>query len=194
MKAVFADTFYYYALLNPDDEMHEAARDFTVSFQGTVVTTAWVLTELGDGLARVPNRPLFLDLVAELRTDPDVIVISPDPQIFEEGLALFRERPDKDWSLTDCISFVVMKREGIRAAALGNPPSPFADTCGVSNSTTTDVEAERHRLRMALEELTTAQRVYAGNPIALGVIKGRIEKIRDRLYDLEKAQRTPQSK
>ncbi|HXE52632.1 MAG TPA: hypothetical protein VN541_06420 [Tepidisphaeraceae bacterium] len=64
----------------------------------------------------------------------------------------------------------------------------------MSNSTTTDVEAERHRLRVALEELATAQRVYAGNPIALGVVKGRIEKIRDRLYELEKAQRTSQSK
>ena len=71
-----------------------------------------------------------------------------------------------------------------------NPPSCFADTDRVSNSTTTDIEAERHRLRSALEELNTAQRVYSGNPIALGVIKGRIEKIRDRLYEIDKTQRT----
>ena len=31
----------------------------------------------------------------------------------EEGLGLYESRPDKEWSLTDCISFVVMKKEGI---------------------------------------------------------------------------------
>jgi len=53
MNRVFADAFYYFALLNPADEMHSAAREFTVGFAGTMVTTAWVLTEVGDGLARL---------------------------------------------------------------------------------------------------------------------------------------------
>jgi predicted nucleic acid-binding protein len=120
MNLVFADTFYYFALLNPDDEMHEAAVAFTAAFAGTMVTTAWVLTELGDGLARVPNRALFLGLVAQLRSDGDVFIVSPDAELFEKGLELYSRRPDKDWSLTDCISFAVMQNKSITDALTGD--------------------------------------------------------------------------
>lgn len=120
MNLVFADAFYYFALLNPEDEMHAAARDFTAGFAGTMVTTAWVLTEVGDGLARVPNRPLYLQLVSGLRTDPDVIIVPPDAELFEKGLSLYAQRPDKDWSLTDCISFIVMTQERIADALTGD--------------------------------------------------------------------------
>ena len=47
MTAVFADAFYYFALVNPDDDRHKQAREFTASFTGRVVTTAWIMTELG---------------------------------------------------------------------------------------------------------------------------------------------------
>lgn len=87
MKAVFADAFYYFTLLNPNDETHAAARDFTAGLTGTMLTTAWVLTEVGDGLARVPNRPRFLRLVSDLRSDPDVNIVPPDADLFEKGLS-----------------------------------------------------------------------------------------------------------
>ncbi len=40
--------------------------------------------------------------------------------LLEQGLALYTRRSDKDWSLTDCISFVVMKAEGIEEALTGD--------------------------------------------------------------------------
>ena len=43
-------------------------------------------------------------------------VIAPDSNIFAQGIELYRNRPDKSWSLTDCISFVVMDREGVKDA------------------------------------------------------------------------------
>jgi hypothetical protein len=52
MTTVFADTFYYFALLNAADGRHQQASEFTASFTGKIVTTAWVMTEVGDGLAR----------------------------------------------------------------------------------------------------------------------------------------------
>ena len=116
MKTVFADAFYYFALLSPTSTYHREAHKFTASFSGTMVTTAWVLTEVGDGLSRVPNRPLFLELIDELDLDPDVIIVEPEKRLYEEGLALFRDRLDKDCTLTDCISLVVMKVEGIADA------------------------------------------------------------------------------
>jgi predicted nucleic acid-binding protein len=51
MKTCFADTYFYLALLNPDDEAHEAAVALNRELTTPMVTTAWVLTEVGDALA-----------------------------------------------------------------------------------------------------------------------------------------------
>jgi predicted nucleic acid-binding protein len=49
-----------------------------------------------------------------------VLIVGPEPETFTQGIELYRNRPDKNWSLTDCISFVVMKREGITEALTGD--------------------------------------------------------------------------
>lgn len=120
MKTVFADTFYYLALLNPADNRHQQARAYTAAFNGRMVTTSWVLVELADALANSLSRPAFLKTLAQLRADPDVTILPPDNDPFEDGLRLYAARPDKEWSLTDCISFIVMQREGITEALTGD--------------------------------------------------------------------------
>jgi len=70
-------------------------------------------------MAAPANRPAFLDLVGELASDPNVMVVE-EPSSFREGVALFRDRPDKHWSLTDCISFAIMGRLEIRDALTGD--------------------------------------------------------------------------
>jgi len=55
-------------------------------------------------------------LLDDLQADANVRVIAPDQELFELGVELYRNRIDKSWSLTDCISFVVMEREGIKEA------------------------------------------------------------------------------
>jgi predicted nucleic acid-binding protein len=113
MTAVFADTFYFIALLSPGDESHSKAVEFTRRFTGRLVTTAWVLTELADGLVESHARERFVDFYDRLRVRDDVVIIPCTPELFDEGIELFRQRPDKKWSLTDCISFVVMQRENV---------------------------------------------------------------------------------
>jgi uncharacterized protein len=120
MSTVFADSFYYFALLNPDDEGHRRAADWTAGFDGSPVTTAWVLTEVADGMARPGLRQAFQNLYDGLLDDPQVFVEPPDQDLFDQGIALFLARPDKDWSLTDCISFVVMQRRRIPEALTGD--------------------------------------------------------------------------
>jgi hypothetical protein len=56
MNAVFADTFYFLALLNADDEAHLRVDQFAADPTRALVTTAWVLTELADGLAGTRGR------------------------------------------------------------------------------------------------------------------------------------------
>ena len=116
MKTVFADSFYFFALVNDRDPAHQRALAFLQSFRGRLMTTGWILTELGDGLASPANRTSFLTTLNLLKSEPHVTVVGCSDQLLEAGIDLYRERPDKSWSLTDCISFVVMRDEGLTDA------------------------------------------------------------------------------
>jgi predicted nucleic acid-binding protein len=120
MTMVFADTFYYIAFLSPSDEAHEQAKAFTQNYSGKMLTTEWVLTELADGLAAPVTRQRCVAFIDWLRSDADVKIVPASTDLFNAGLTLYRTRDDKKWSLTDCISFLVMEREGIREVLTGN--------------------------------------------------------------------------
>jgi predicted nucleic acid-binding protein len=132
MNACFADTSYYIALVNPGDEAHGAASDYTAAFDGSVVTTDWVLVELANFLADPPNRGLFLEILSDLRGDPRVTIIAADPPLFDRGVELYAGRADKAWSLTDCISFVVMRDRRTRRSAHHRPPLRAGRLSGVA--------------------------------------------------------------
>ena len=121
MKMVFAETFYFLALVNEKDPAHARAAGFLRAYRGRLVTTGWILTEVGDGLAHPRNRPSFVLLEQTLRNEPNVTILPWSEQLFRAGVDLFRQHPDKEWSLTDCISFAVMQREGIAEALTGDP-------------------------------------------------------------------------
>lgn len=119
MTRVFADTFYFLALLNKHDEAHAKA----VAYSGLIdklVTTEWVLTELADGLASSRHRKVFVQTREALIADDDALVVMFEEALYQEGIRLYADRGDKQWSLTDCISFVVMKRESITDALTGD--------------------------------------------------------------------------
>jgi len=116
VKAVFADSFYFFALLNPNDAAHQRAADFARSFEGLIVSTAWVFTELGDGLAAPRDRGVFVRWLDRFSTDTACRLILPTPALFQAGTDLYRVRSDKSWSLTDCLAFVTMAQEGIAEA------------------------------------------------------------------------------
>jgi predicted nucleic acid-binding protein len=120
MKSVFADTFYYLAVLNADDAAHERAVLASERISGQVITTAWVLTEVADALAAPERRPDFLALLHTLKGDPEVTIVAASGDLFDAGIDLYARRQDKDWSLTDCISFVVMREQSITEALTGD--------------------------------------------------------------------------
>jgi uncharacterized protein len=119
MIRVFADTFFFLALLNKHDEAHAKALTYS-GLIDKLVTTEWVLTELADGLAASRHRKMFVQTRDDLLADGDAQIISFEKHLYEEGIRLYDGRPDKEWSLTDCISFVVMKRESIGEALTGD--------------------------------------------------------------------------
>jgi len=120
MRPLFADTSYYLGLLNPNDQWHETVMRFTASFDGAILTTAWVLTELANAMSRPDNRGVCVSFIEDLRADPRVTIVAPSQALFDQGFQLYASRLDKDWSLTDCISFVVMRRQGLTEALTGD--------------------------------------------------------------------------
>jgi uncharacterized protein len=120
MRVVFADTFYFLALWNPQDAGHAKALAFTDGYLDAMLTTDWIVTELADALARPPNRARFLRLFRILQQQKELTIIPASRTLLEEGLEFYEVRPDKEWSLTDCISFVVMQKNGIIEALTGD--------------------------------------------------------------------------
>jgi predicted nucleic acid-binding protein len=120
MNAVFADSFYFFALLNERDSAHDKAAAFTQEFRGRIYTTDAVLLEVGDGLATPSRRAVFQPLVASLQANPRVSILPCLSDLMRDAVALYAQRTDKAWSLTDCLSFVVMQREGITEALTGD--------------------------------------------------------------------------
>ena len=116
MNAVFADTSYYVALLSTVDRHHQRAHEFAQSWRGRVVLTDYVIIELGNALSAVARRQNLVPLVESLKQNRKVEIIPANEELLERGLELFGQRPDKDWSLTDCISFVDMQDYGLTEA------------------------------------------------------------------------------
>jgi uncharacterized protein len=119
MSLVFADTGFYVALVNPSDQHHLAAVREAQRLAG-VVTTDYILLELANFLRRPNQRTLFLEIERDLRCDDTSIIIPASRELMDRGIELFKNRPDKDWSLTDCISFVAMKDHGVTEALTGD--------------------------------------------------------------------------
>lgn len=120
MKPVFADMFYCVALLLAKDAAHHKAVAVTTRLKSPVVTTAWVLAELANTMASPPNRHIFMSFFEALRQSPDVTIVPASRSLFVKDMALYGARQDKSWSLTDCISFVVMQQHRIREALTGD--------------------------------------------------------------------------
>lgn len=116
MTTVFADTSFYVALTSERDSLHPRAAEFLAGHPGGILTTKFVLLEVANFVRRAAVRQVFTDLMAIIRTDGQTTILPLSDDSFDRGESLFAARKDKDWSLTDCISFVVMQERGITDA------------------------------------------------------------------------------
>ena len=116
MRPIFVDTSYYVALFGPGDSHHDAAVHIGQSLRIPIIVTEFVLVELGNIMSRVGDRQIVIDFILQLRADPDAIIIPASSVLFQLGYDLYSARGDKDWSMTDCTSFVVMRERGLTDA------------------------------------------------------------------------------
>jgi uncharacterized protein len=117
-KRLFVDTSYVLALFNTADEFHEKAKELKdlTSRPNTLVTTEAILLEIGNSLAKQNVRQKGATIINGFYKSENIEVASITTALIKEGLEFFEKRQDKDWGLTDCISFVVMHKYGIRQA------------------------------------------------------------------------------
>lgn len=113
---VFLDTFALIAWVHARDAAHPPVKAYLDQFTGRIVTTEWVLLEFADAFAKASVKQYALRAIERIRQHPMFEVISYDPAIFQAGFNLYADRPDKDWSLTDCISFAIMNQRGLTDA------------------------------------------------------------------------------
>ena len=120
MPRIFVDASYYIALLNSADSFHNLAlrvgRDVDARKDASLITTESVLDELlSFASGRGPGmRNAAVQLVDRAQANPSVTVLGQTSDIFRRGVELYRRRPDKTYSLTDCMSMVVCTDQGIR--------------------------------------------------------------------------------
>jgi predicted nucleic acid-binding protein len=112
----FLDTSYILALVNTRDRFHERARATSRQVSPRFVTTEAVLVEVGNSLAQEKWRPLGVKTLDWLRHSPDIEIVAVDSSLLDRATALYGARMDKEWGLTDCISFVVMQERGLTNA------------------------------------------------------------------------------
>jgi predicted nucleic acid-binding protein len=120
VKPCFADTYFFLAWWNRRDFAHDRVQEFLAGYSGRLLTTRWVLMEVADGFASSKMRRDVRRLFAEIEGDELITIVEAVESLYRRGLALYDARPDKDWSLTDCISFVVMADEGLTEALTGD--------------------------------------------------------------------------
>jgi predicted nucleic acid-binding protein len=120
VTTVFADSFFFLALLNERDDSHATAVAFSQRRNLRIITTRWVLVEVADALCAPKWRGHAIKLLDHTERLAAFTIVADSDAWFQRGTALFRERSDKHWSLTDCISFVVMADSRLTEALTGD--------------------------------------------------------------------------
>ena len=119
MAEFFLDSSYAIALSAPTDQYHERAVNLAQQLEAAsarLITTRVVLLAIGNALAKLRYRPAATALLAALEDDPTVDIVPLSETLYGRAFELFRDRPDKEWGLTDCVSFVVMQDRGLTDA------------------------------------------------------------------------------
>jgi len=113
---ILLDTGYVVALFSPDDALHERAVAWSRHLNEPLLVTEYVLWECVNTFSRPKDRPSAHALIQYVRSDPACELVHATPGLLAAGLQLHGDRPDKEWSLTDCVSFHLMWERSVTRA------------------------------------------------------------------------------
>ena len=117
MNEVFADAFYWIALANPADQWHDAVKQFDEANPNVpLVTTEEILTELLNFYAKagIYRQKIVGAMCEQVLLHPNITIVLQSHESFAQGFELYRQRADKGYSLTDCISMITCREHNIQ--------------------------------------------------------------------------------
>lgn len=120
MSVVFADAFYFIARLNRRDQYHERVLQFSRDFRAQLLTSDWVLMEVADALAKSECRERVREFIHYLRQTATCEIVPASREWLDQALDLYHQHADKEWTLTDCVSFVIMRKRDVIEALTGD--------------------------------------------------------------------------
>jgi uncharacterized protein len=118
-RLVFLDTSFALAMENIDDPLHASALSLErkLADAKTAFVLHWgIILEIGDGYAKIGRRTKGLKILDRFMKEEGFYIFPLTDSLFFNGLSIYQSRLDKAWGLTDCISFALMKQEGIQDA------------------------------------------------------------------------------
>lgn len=119
MKPLFIDADYVIALEASDDQHHAAALRYwhgLIKALPPLINTSYVFDEVVTFFNSRNRHVKAVEVGHNLLQSPSVEIVHVDESLFYEGWEYFQKHKDKTYSLTDCISFVVMKQRGVRTS------------------------------------------------------------------------------
>ena len=122
-SAYFADTWFWIGLLHEPDQHHKVATAIYKKIgRSQIVTSEMILTEVLNVFRKFGPRwrTICCDYIDLLRTRAEILVVAQTSDYFQHGVAKYRRHRDKEWSLVDCTSFLIMDEYGIRSALTGD--------------------------------------------------------------------------
>lgn len=115
----FLDTGYLIALFSGKDAFHAQAVSLqakAVRESRRLITTDAVIFEVGAAFSRVAMRSAGAAIMRTLQSDPVIEVVPTSAARRNDAIDLFALHQDKDWSLCDCLSFLLMRERGVDQA------------------------------------------------------------------------------
>lgn len=114
------DTSFVAALVNKRDENHQKAVELSFNFnRKPMIITDAILLEIGNGLSRNFKKESVAAIEGFFESR-EVEVVRLDESLFDKAFELYKTHADKTWGLVDCVSFIVMKENGITDALTGD--------------------------------------------------------------------------
>lgn len=118
-KKMFLDASYAIALSNITDQYHQKAETLANQLEANhyqLITTRTVILEIGNALSKLRYRSSAIELLDSVEEDPNIEIIPMSEELYFKAKELYCQRLDKEWGITDCISFIIMKDYGLTEA------------------------------------------------------------------------------
>jgi uncharacterized protein len=119
IKKYFLDTSYAIALTSVKDKHHTIANVITSNLmkENCMIITTWaIIIEIANSFSKLNFRETGIDIIKSINSDSRIQILPISQILYNKGLDLFYKRRDKEWSLTDCFSFIVMSENNITDA------------------------------------------------------------------------------